>query len=429
VLLMSTEMSADRIAAEGELPEVLGGFDLTDQTRFAAGVPYDLFARLRRERPVLFHPPGTSADGDGFWVLTRHRDISRVLADPVFSAQGGPGRAGGGSHLEDLPMGVHAGVLLAMMDDPRHALIRQGWQPAVHGPAVAGFEPALRGRASALLDAAVGAGGGDFMTDVAEPFALHAIATVLGVPEADRDRIFGWGREVLGFVNRRTGVVDDFSRPRFEAMTRYFAGLVGVKAAAPAADLGSAIATARIPSGAGEPPVSEFERQANLLLMMITGLEQPRNTIAGAVRTFAEHPEQWRALRADRSLLPTAVEEVLRWNPPNPYNRRTAVSDVDIDGELIRAGDKVTLWWPSANRDEAVFAQPSTFDIRRDINPHLSFGAGTHSCMGEEIGRALIALVLSELLDRVESITLTGPVVYAPNNKHTVILRMPVELR
>ncbi|MCJ0873077.1 cytochrome P450 [Streptomyces sp. AP-93] len=412
-----------------ELPDVLGGFDLTDQSLYAAGVPYDVFARLRREAPVFFHPPGTTADGEGFWVLTRHADIVAAGADTAYSAQGGGNRAGGGSHLEDLPFGVHAGVLFAMMDNPRHELIKRLLTPAVTGRVAARLEGELRGIAAELVDAALAHGGEtDFMSEVSEPFALRAIALMLGVPREDWDQLTQWGRGVLGFVNRRTGRVDEFSTTTFHAMQAYFKELLDSKKGLPGDDLGAILANGDVDTSGGEGALSPYEREANLTLLLITGFEQPRNVIAAAVQAFADHPEQWKALRDDRSLLPTALEEALRWNPPNPYNRRTATRDIELRGSLIKAGDKVTFWWPAANRDEDVFPEADVFDIRRNSNPHLSFGTGTHFCMGDEVGRLEIRLVLEALLDRVEEIRTAAPVVYAPNNKHTVILDMPVGL-
>lgn len=412
-----------------ELPAVLGGFDLSDQSRFADGVPHELFARLRRDDPVLFHPGGRTADGDGFWVLTRHADIVEAAASPDFSAQGGGGRAGGGSHLEDLPVGVHAGVLFAMMDNPRHGLIRRLLRPAVTAETAAGLADPLRGIASELLsDARAGGGSCDFMKQLSEPYALRAISLLLGAPREDWGLLADWGRSNLGFVNRQTGSVDAGSTEVFSAMSAYFKDLLDRKRETPANDLGSLLARGAIEEGHGEPPLTDQERDANAVLLLITGFEQPRNTIASGVVALAEHPEQWQALRKDRTLLPGAIEEILRWAPPNPYNRRTATRDLELHGRQIKAGDKVTFWWPSANRDEDVFDHASTFDISRTHNPHLSFGTGTHFCLGDEVARLEIRLFLEALLDQVAQIRLTGPVVHAPNNKHTVILDMPVEL-
>lgn len=412
--------------AQDPAPAALGGFDLTDQSRFAGGVPYDVFARLRREAPVLFHPAGQMPDGEGFWVLSTHEDIAFAAADPAFSAQGGGGRAGGGSHLEDLQVGVHAGVLLPMMDNPRHDLIKNLLSPAVTGKVAAALEDELRAMAAELVDKALAQGSCDFVTDVSEQFAIRAVALLLGAPRKDWDQLVAWGHEVTGFVDRRTGRPTESSQAVFGAMMAYTGGLLEAKRADPGEDLATVTAVGEVP---GDAPLTPLERASNIMLLLLTGGEQPRNTLAGGVLELARHPEQWRELRENRALVPGAVEEMLRWAPPNPYNRRTATRDVELRGSLIRAGDKVTLWWPSANRDEAVFADPDVFDVHRDPNPHLTFGHGTHYCLGDQVARLEMRVLLEELLDRVAEIEPTGPAVYAPSNKHTVMLDMPVALR
>ncbi|WP_217554308.1 cytochrome P450 [Streptomyces sp. GbtcB6] len=411
-----------------EYPEVLGGFDLTDHSRFAEGIPYDLFARLRREAPALYHPAGTLPDGEGFWVLTRHADIAAASVDPVFSSQGGGGRAGGGSHLEDLPFGGGlTGTVLAMMDNPRHEVFKHLLGPAV-GRAVSALEPELRAVAAALADDLVGRGTGNLVDDFSEPFSLRSVALLLGVEREDWQKLTEWVHTVLGFTHRRTGKVDDESRAVYASLRGYFTTLLETKRAHPADDLGTVLAIGELPLESGQPPLTEMEREANASVMLVSGFEQPRNTIAGGLLAFARNPDQWRELRKDRSLLPTAVEEVLRWLPANPYNRRTLTRDVELHGRHMRAGEKVTLWWPAANRDEAVFPDPDRFDVRRDPNPHLSFGHGVHYCLGDAFGRLEIQLALEALLDRVEEIRLTAPETWAPNNKHTVLLDVPVEL-
>jgi cytochrome P450 len=229
-------------------------------------------------------------------------------------------------------------------------------------------------------------------------------------------------------VDRRTGAVDERSWANMVALSGYCYEAVAARKGCPGSGLGDLVISGDIPTNQGQKPLSDIERAENLTLLQITGLEQPRNIIAGGIAAFAQHPDQWRALRSDRSLLPGAVEEVLRWTPANPYNRRTATRDLEISGKLIRRGDKVTLWWASANRDEAVFDDPMRFDIRRDPNPHLSFGDGPHLCAGAEIGRMQTRLVLETLLDRVEVIRPAGPVIWGPNNKHCVLLDVPVHL-
>lgn len=424
---MTTDQSSVPTAVDEQLPSVLGGFDLTDQSRFAEGFPHEVFARLRREAPVLRHPAGQTADGESFWVLSRHADIAAAL-DPVFSAQGGGGRTGGGTHLDDLAIGMFAGVLLPMMDNPRHGVIKHLLSPAVTGQAVAARQEELRGCAAALVDGALSRGTCDFATDIAEQYTTQAAALILGAPRQDWDQLVAWSHQVVGFADRRSGRPSQESQQAMAAMQQYGQELMAAKRAEPAEDLATVLTLGELPDDAGQEPLSPYERLANLVLLMTHAPEQPRNTIAGGVLALAQHPDQWQALRTDRSLVAGAVEEMLRWAPPNPYNRRTATRDIEIHGELIRAGEKVTLWWPSANRDESVFSDASRFDIRRDPNPHLTFGVGTHYCLGDQVARLQMRLVLEELLDRVAEIRLTGPVTWAPSNKHSVVLDMPVEL-
>jgi cytochrome P450 len=163
-------------------------------------------------------------------------------------------------------------------------------------------------------------------------------------------------------------------------------------------------------------------------LLVAAGSETTRNTIAVGVAALAARPEQWDAVRADRSLLPEAVEEMLRWASSTPYNRRTATRDVEVRGQVVRAGDKVTLWWASANRDDDVFHDPFAFDVRRDPNPHLTFGHGTHFCLGANLARLEIRLVVDALLDRVRAVEPAGPVEWTRSNKHTGVRHMPVVL-
>ncbi|NML53642.1 cytochrome P450 [Streptomyces sp. R302] len=410
------------------LPAILEGFDLTDHAGFADGIPYGLFARLRAEAPVLRHPAGTLPDGEGFWVLTRHADIAAASVDPVYSSQGGGGRRGGGSHLEDLPFGGGlTGSVLAMMDNPRHDVFKHLLGPAL-ATGVTRLEPELRALAAELADRAVARGRVNLVDDYTEPFSLRSVALLLGVPRADWPELEERVHAVLGFTHRATGRVDEASKAVYAGLRSSFTDLLKRKRKRPGDDLTSVLATGELPADSGQPPLTDLERETNASVLLVSGFEQPRNTIAGGLLAFAHHPDQWRELRKDRSLLPTAVEEVLRWLPANPYNRRTLTRDVELHGHLMRAGDKVTLWWPSANRDETVFPDPDRFDIRRDPNPHLSFGHGVHYCLGDSFGRLEIRLALEALLDRVEEIRPAGPEIWAPNNKHTVLLDVPAEL-
>jgi cytochrome P450 len=412
-----------------ELPAALGGFALTDQPRYAGGFPHEVFAQLRRSAPILWHPGVHTRDGEGFWVLSRYADVVAAADLPALSSQGGPGRAGGGTHIDDLQAGVHAGVCINMMDDPRHQLLRELVSPGVARAVLDRRLPAIRAMAAELVDTAVSKGRCDLQSEVTAPFAIQTIALMLGAPESDWPRLVEWAQAVAGLDNRASGKVDDSATATVYAVYEYSQTLLKARRAGePADDFMSLLAHHELAPHPAERPLSDFEREAFFCLVLMAGSEPSRNTMAGGLLALAQHPDQWQALRADRSLLPGAIEEILRWTSPTPYNRRTATQDLTIGDARVLAGQKVTLWWASANRDEAVFTAAGAFDIRRDPNPHLAFGRGIHSCLGEQLARMEIGMLLTELADRVAEIRLAGPVDWAPSNKHTVVLHVPVEL-
>lgn len=411
---------------------MLDDIDLTDLDRFAHGFPHDVFTALRRERPVWFHPPTPhTPDGEGFWVLSRHADVLAVAADAaVFSSQGGGDRAGGGTLIEDLPRGFAAGVLLNMMDDPRHRRIRRLVTPALGPRSLQAIESDLRRRAAAILDQVMERQTCDFLVDVAAELPLQAIAMLLGVPQADRHQLFAWAEATLDYDDRDLGGRSDKAQAAAAAMFDYGSSLIEAKRRAPGDDMLSAVVHGAVErDGGADEPLAELELQMFFNLLIAAGSETTRNSIAIGILALADRPDDWRALASDRSLLPAAVEEMLRWASSTTYNRRTATRDAVIAGQRIAAGDKVTLWWASANRDEQVFAEPFRFDVRRAPNPHVAFGHGAHFCLGAALARMEIRIVLDALLDRCAGLEPTGPVEWTRSNKHTGIRHMPVVLR
>jgi cytochrome P450 len=411
------------------LDAAMTAVDLTDLDRFANGFPHELFATLRRDAPVWFHPPTThTPGGEGFWVLTRHADVSAAALDgATFSSHRGGSRDGGGTLIEDLPSGFAAGVLLNMMDDPRHRHFRRLITPSVSPRALAQMEAELRQRTGAILDAVAARGACDFVTDVATELPLQAIARLLGIPQADRHRLFGWANATLDYDDRELGQSSAKTQAAQAELFQYGTALLTEKRRCPADDILSAAAHGRIPGPGGDDEgVAELELQMLFNLLIAAGSETTRNSIAAGVAALVQHPEQWRALQADRALLPRAIEEILRWTSSTPYNRRTATRDVELRGQTIRAGDKVTLWWASANRDEDVFAEPFRFDVRRDPNPHLTFGYGNHFCLGANLARVEMRLVFEGLLERFARIELAGSIEWTRSNKHTGVRHMPV---
>ncbi|MEC3951664.1 cytochrome P450 [Nocardia sp. CDC153] len=400
--------------------------DLTDLDRFAHGFPHAVFDELRAHEPVFWHPPTAhTPDGEGFWVISRYADIIAVAGDSAtYSSERGGPRPGGGTLIEDLPVDWAVGVLLNMMDDPRHAEVRRLLMPSLAPRTLRLIEDDLRQRAARIVDEALAKGDCDFLLDLAAELPLQAVAHLLGVPQEDRHRLFGWANVALDYDDRDLGEATARTQRAVAETRAYGARLFEAKTAGPAEDLMSLAAHATIDG----QPLSAMEKAMLFSLLIAAGSETTRNSIAVGMLALIERPEIWRTLRRDRSHLDGAVEEMLRWASSTSYNRRTATRDTVLRDRRIRAGDKVTLWWTSANRDASVFTDPFEFDITRRPNPHLAFGRGGHFCLGSNLARMEMRVIFDTLLDRVDTVELTGPVEYTRSNKHTGVRHMPVRL-
>jgi cytochrome P450 len=404
---------------------------LTDLAAFADGPPHDQYRWLRDNQRVFWHPPTDHTPGDeGFWCLTRHEDVAWAAKHAEwFSSDTGGTRDGGGTLIEDLPSGFAAGVLFNMTDDPRHHHIRRLLTPSLSPKRLRALEADLALRCRALVDDALARGGCDLLVDVAAELPLQAIASLLGVPQADRHRFLAWADTTLDYDDRDPGQSSPRAADAAAEMFAYSDELLADKRACPGDDLMSIVANAQLPPEADPGgPMTQLEQQMFFSLLVAAGSETTRNAIAGGVLALVERPEGWEALHADRSLLPTAVDEVLRWTSATIYNRRTATETVERHGQVIEPGDKVVLWWQAANFDERAFADPHAFDVRRTPNPHLAFGLGSHFCLGAKLARMEISLVLGELVDRVATIEVVGPVERTRSNKHAGYRHVPVAL-
>jgi cytochrome P450 len=365
--------------------------DLVDPQLYAHGDPHAVWRWLRANDPVSWHEP----DGlPGFWALTRYDDVRAVYWDPetFSSAQGillrpaalGPDPGGGRT--------------LALTDPPRHRRLRGLVDEWFSVRRMRGLEADVRLVAAEVLDAAIERERCDFVADVAARVPLFVICQLMGVPRADWEPIFT-------LTSRAFGAGDALDRrvAHLEIMS-YFDELRRDRARSPREDLVSVLATGTV-DGVGLTPDEVILNCDNLL---VGGTENTRIAASGGMLAFLEHPGQWRALREDPALLPGAVEEVLRWTSSATHILRTATRPVEIRGRRIAAGDRVTLWNPSANRDEDVFAEPDRFDIRRKPNRHLALGAGEHYCLGVVLARAELRLLYDELLRRDARIELDG---------------------
>jgi cytochrome P450 len=329
-------------------------------------------------------------------AFSRYSDIVGAAADgETFSSETGGNRQGGGTTLEDMPTGALAGVLLNMMDDPRHAQFRRLLIPSMAPRLLQRIEADLRKRAADIIEAALAKRDCDFLVDVAAELPLQAVAQLVGVPQQDRHELMNWANVTLDYEDREVVETTECLAQASARMFEYGSTLLAHKRTHPPEDLLSVVTHAEID---GEP-LTEAEQRMFFSLMIAAGSETTRNSIAVGMLAMMQTPDAWHRLHEDRSMLPTAVEELLRWASSTPYNRRTPTRDVFFGGQTIKAGDTVTLWWASANRDETVFVDPYTFDITRNPNPHLAFGRGGHFCLGAALARMEMRVMFDALLD------------------------------
>jgi cytochrome P450 len=414
-----------------------GTVDLTDLDLFAQGFPHEVFRRLRRESPVWWHEPTVhTPDGVGFWVLSGYAEVLEAVSDPeTFSSERAPGAPGGGTLIQDLPFGFAAGVLLNMTDGPRHHQVRRVVTPAVSPRALEALEPELRRRTGVILDALGGRDRCDFLLEVAVELPLQATSMLLGVPEEDRHDLMAWSNATLDYGERELGESSRAAEEAAAATAAYGARLVEAKKQQGGDDMLAILCrwagsegSKEGEGGEGGDGPSDLELLMFFNLLVTAGSETTRNAIALGLEALLSNPEQMDTLREDPSLMPSAVEEILRWTSPTLYNRRTATREAELGGQRIAAGDKLTLWWASANRDEAVFSDPFVFDIRRRPNPHLAFGSRSHFCLGASLARLEIRIMFEELLARFDDFALDGPIERFRTNKHAGVKHMPVRL-
>ena len=400
----------------------LARIDFTDLDNFADGFPHHLFALHRRVAPVYWHEPTENTpDGEGFWSVATHAETLAVFRDPqTYSSVTGGSRPFGGTLLQDLSI---AGQLLNMMDDPRHADVRRLVSSGLTPRMIRRVEDDLRDRARRLLDDVTPAVPFDFVTDVAAEVPMQMICILLGVPESERHWLFEAIEPSFDFGGSRKASITRLSVE--EAGSRMYAygqELIAAKRAAPTDDMLSVVVNS------DDPALSDIESYLFFNLLFSAGAETTRNSIAGGLLALAENPGTFEALRADPELLPTAIEEMVRWTSPSPSKRRTATRTATLAGHHIEPGQKVLVWEGSANRDAAAFANPDRFDITRKPNPHLGFGQGVHYCLGANLARLELRVIFEELLGRFTSVHIAEPVEWTRSNRHTGIRHLMVEL-
>jgi cytochrome P450 len=409
----------------------LSRIDFTDLDNFANGFPHELFAVHRRSAPVYWHEPtDNTPDGEGFWSVASYAETLAVLKDPVtYSSVTGGARPFGGTLLQDLAI---AGQVLNMMDDPRHSQIRRLVSSGLTPRMIGLVEDDLRARARRLLDDVVPGEPFDFLVDIAAELPMQMICILLGVPESERHWLFEAIEPQFDFGGSRKASLSQLSASERDAaagsrMYSYGQELIASKRANPTDDMLSVVANAAL-DDVDAQALSDLELYLFFSLLFSAGAETTRNAVAGGLLSLAEHPDQLRSLRADFGMLPTAVEEMVRWTSPSPSKRRTATRDVTLGGQSIEAGQKVQIWEGSANRDAGVFDHADEFDIDRKPNPHLGFGQGVHYCLGANLARLELRVLFEELLSRFGAVRVVRPVEWTRSNRHTGIRHLVVEL-
>ena len=400
--------------------------DLVDPERFARnGYPHQLWTRLRAEAPVAqFAPPGFRP----FWAITRHADIEAIASQPLrFSSAYGITLA-----AADAPTGPFPAEMIVMLDPPRHRAVRKLQSPRFTPRAVESHRADIERIAAEILDAAATGGAAqqcDFVERIAAPLPIAVIAWILGLPRDDWQLMFRLTNEVIGASDpefRRPGETPaKTARRARKELHAYLDRLIEQRRSQPGDDLTSALIAARLE---GEPLTTE-QLIAHLELLVEAGNETTRNAISGGLLAFCQNRGEWERLRARPELLPSAVEEILRWVTPITHFTRTATADCELRGEKIRAGDQLALYFASANRDESVFAQPFSFRIDRRPNPHLAFGIGEHVCLGAHLARVELETIFRHLLGRLEEFELSGPVERLGSAVNGGIKHLPLRYR
>ncbi|HET6612203.1 MAG TPA: cytochrome P450 [Kofleriaceae bacterium] len=394
----------------------LSDIDILDPDRYVTGVPYDQFELLRREAPVFWHhEPG----GPGFWAITRHDDVVAIALDAkTFSSERG------GTQIPDLPkddIRVSPDNLVTM-DPPRHgryrALVASVFTPKSID-ALKGFVTEVM---TDILDRVAPLGRCDLVADISAYLPATVIMKMVGVPAGDRAQIESWVKRLLSPDDPDFASSPEDRASITQQFMAYAHDLAKSRHQDPRDDLLSRLMAAEV-NGA---TLTYEEFGMFFMLLLAAGTDTTRHLLANGSLELLGHPEVLARLREDPARWPGAVEEMLRLCPPMFHIRRTATRDCTVRGQKIEAGQKVVLWWVSANRDENVFPEPNTFDIDREPNNHMSFGHGPHSCLGNALARLQARIAFAELFTRLPDMACDGPVQRLRSNWLNGVKKMPI---
>lgn len=391
--------------------------DLVSPATFSQGHPFEQYAWLRKNDPVHWHE---EVDGPGFWAVTRYADVFAIGHDPKrFSSQ--PTIMIDNPPADSPILGDPANPrqMMLMMDPPMHTsyrkLISREFMP---GQATA-LVPRMQELARQIVDAVIARGECDFVADIAGEMPSFVIAELMGLPLDDGRKLY----ELTETIHTSQEVLPEGAYAQaIMGMFGYAQQVFEAKSQSPGDDLASQLIHAEVDG----QRLDLLDFQLFFMLLVDAGGDTTRNLLAGGLLALMAHSEQMAALREDPSLIPAARDELLRWVSPVTYMRRTATQDLELGGRAIKQGDKVVMYYASANRDAAEFSDPDRFDIYRKPARHLAFGHGTHVCLGQHIARAEIDAMLNEVLTRLDGLAVTQPPVWLASNFISGPQRMPV---
>lgn len=387
-------------------PALPDGFDFTDPDLLHHRVPLPEFAELRRTEPVRWIPQPHGLAGfadDGYWAVTRHADVKYVSTHPeIFSSTLNTAIIRFNEHIERDAIDAQRLILLNM-DPPEHTRVRQIVQRGFTPRSIRALEERLRLRAGAIVEAARARSGPfDFVTEVACELPLQAIAELIGVPQEDRSKIFDWSNKMIAYDDPEYAITEEAGAQSATEILAYAMNMAAERKQCPAHDIVTTLVAAE-----DEGNLNSDEFGFFVLMLAVAGNETTRNAITHGMHAFLTHPDQWDLFKRERPA--TTAEEIVRWATPVNAFQRTATQDTELGGVHIAKGDRVGLFYASANHDPEVFASPDDFDITRDPNPHLGFGGGgPHFCLGKSLAVLEIDLIFTAIADAMPDLRLVG---------------------